>query len=219
MAFGNAGILDYHIMLALQQGWKAYYKSDAAQFAKLFQGVSSAVLTKWHAGLTARDLQVRLDNARGEMTLPCVVVRLESEAMTMIPFGTSMTIGGELCHPFLLNQRATVEIRTPTPELTRALAVVVRAVLHLARGQFCKNIGYNHFSFEGGGALSPEEQYIAEQSGLAGITLYRMAYTAESEGSIPDPVGLPEAIDWFVLAEDESTVDGLPGGVVPLPQP
>lgn len=215
MSAGNSGVLDYHMLMALQQGWNTRYKGNLTNFSKLFKGISAPVILEWYTALNTRELQIRIEGSKGTPTFPSVVVKLETETMSDYPIGTGYEIGGEYGYSFIVTQAASVEVRGLTPETTRALAVVVRAILHAARQAFVKGAGYSEIIYDGAEALSPEELYVAEQNGLASICSWISRYTAKTFVWIPEVDPL-EIIEWFVQAKDIVDEDGLAGGVNPV---
>lgn len=220
MSFGSAGILDYHLRVVIEQGWRTIYANSKPNFVKLFPAVASTVLDEWFAALTNPDhpLRIILEGSRGAPSVPSVVIRLDDESMSERPMGTKWKIGGDYTHPFIVRQQAILEYRAATPETLRALAVVMRAILTLARDHMCNpnEAGYLEFTYDGGGGLTPEEQYIAEQGGLGQMCLWRARYSALAPIGVPDPVAVDVAFDWFVQAKDIKLPDGNTGGVTPI---
>ena len=211
----GAGIFDYHTLLALRQGWKVY-SSSQSQFNKLFPGVNNATLTAWFQALTAKELVFEEASRRGPPKLPGVVVWLESEGPDREALGQDTYLraaDNTWIQQLLVRQTISIEIRTQSPELTRALSVVIRAVMNLAVNAFNK-AGYPIVDYLGHTALTFEEQMIAEQAGLAGIALRTLRYRSMAMVDIPEATPAPEGVDWFVLADDMNLA-GIPGGVVP----
>ncbi len=211
----GAGIFDYHTLLALRQGWKVY-SGNQSQFNKLFPGVSNATLNTWFAALTAKELTFEEASRRGHAAIPGVVVWLESEGPDREALGQDTYLrdaDNTWVQQLLIRQVVCIEIRTQSPELTRVLSVVLRAVMNLAVSAFNK-VGYPLVEYIGHVGMSFEEQMLAEQAGLSGICLRTLRYRSMAMIDIPEATPAPEGIDWFVLASDMSLA-GIPGGVVP----
>lgn len=221
MSYANAGSADFHVAALLHHYWKTHY-TTYSKFQKLFVGVEDTVLQRWHDALAAakdkdgnaRELQIRLHGTKGPPSFPGVVVQLTGERLVEWPLGTHQKIGDELVHVMIVDQDVTVEIRTPSPETTRALAVVARAALWAGRDFLCKSCGYLDLSYRGGGGLSPEEQFVAEQAGMAGVVVWRQEWTARLPVSVPELEEVPLSVDWYLWAADVKDVDGRAGGVL-----
>lgn len=221
MSYANAGSADFHVAALLHHYWTTHYKTYA-KFQKLFQGVENAVLQEWHKALAeakdkdgnARELQIRLHGAKGAPSFPGVVVQLTGERQIEVPMGTRQMIGDELAHVMIVDQDVTVEVRTTSPETTRALATVVRASLWAGRDFLIKSCNYLDLQYRGGSGPSPEEAFIAEQAGMAGISFWRQEWTARLPVSVPELEETPTVLDWYLWAADIKDVDGRAGGVV-----
>lgn len=219
--FGGAGIFDYHVMTALQQGWATLYKSNLGNFKELFSGVSDTVLTSWHTKLTEKDLAVRLTGARGATTFPSIVVQLESEDIIEWPIGGAKPIKlgkgdkEQWGFPMIAQQGVLVEVRAPGPEAARALAVVVRAIMIIAHQHFLDTANYVEVQYQGMSAMSPDEEYIAEQAGFAGIGVVRLRFAGKAKIWVPDPTVVHTPMTWVIQADDLTTDDGVQGAVTP----
>jgi hypothetical protein len=214
----GAGIFDYHALLALRQGWRIY-ATNQSQFNKLFPGVNQTTIDTWFQALTARELVFEEASRRGPPRIPGVVVWLESENQEQEPLGQDTwlrTADNTWIQQILVRQTIAIELRAQSPEVVRALSVVIRAVMNLATNSFNK-IGYPLVDYIGHTTMTFEEQMIAEQAGLAGISMRTLRYRSMAMIDIPEVTEAPEGIDWFVLADDMQLA-GIPGGVVPLPE-
>lgn len=214
----GAGIFDYHALLALRQGWRIY-ANNQSQFNKLFPGVNQTTIDTWFQALTSKELTFEEASRRGPPRIPGVVVWLESEGPDREPLGQDTWLraaDNTWIQQILVRQTISIELRAQSPEVVRALSVVIRALMNLAVSAFNK-IGYPLVDYIGHTAMTFEEQMIAEQSGLAGISLRTLRYRSMAMIDIPEVTEAPGAIDWFVLADDMQLA-GIPGGVVPLPE-
>lgn len=218
--FGGAGILDYHVMTAIQQGWTTLYANNETNFKGLFAGISDPVLHAWFVALTEKDLAVRLTGSRGATTFPSVVVQLESEQMIEWPVGLAAPVRlgtgnkREAGYPMIVQQNVLVEARAPGPESARALAVVVRGIMAVAHAHFLSSANYIEVQYTGMAAMSPDEEYIAERAGFAGIGVVRLQFQGKSQVWIPDPLEEATPVHWFVQASDITGDGDLQGGVV-----
>lgn len=211
----NTGIVEYHIEQVLHRGWTLYMAS-AVEFAKLFPGVDTGRITKWYNELTQQRPRISLAWSRGGPTFPEFVVFLESESLLNEPLGQRAYVRDADVREVqqeLLRLSTVIEVRTRSPEATIAAARVVRAIMSLATEAF-ETAGYPVVSYMGADALTPEQMMMAEQFGLAGISLRRLRYDFHAMVDTPEVTAPPEPIDWFVLHED-LTLAGDPGGVVP----
>lgn len=215
----GSGILDHHVLMALVQGWKTF-SADFDKFALLFPGdIKASVVNQWWKELTSvqqeRRLDFRVHGSRGVNAYPSVVVKLENESLENNPLGeiTHFTEKTPI-HQMLLRQQVLVEVVSMSPESTRALCVVVRAILQCAKKHFIR-AKYRDFAFQSAEGLSPEEQLIAEQMGMAGICVRRMHYSALAHVDIPDVFEQGQDIDWFAWRDDIVDVAGHKGGVLP----
>lgn len=211
--FMNSGIPEYHVCTALQQGWRHVYYNSFANFKGLFSNVSENVLKEWHDALRAKPLQIRVHGDKGLAEFPGVVVQWQGEQLANNPIGTVHHYGDSYVHAMLTNFSLVIEARAPNPQVARALAITVRAIMHLARQAFVQEAGLTDLLYAGMSPLSPEEEYMAELAGLAGISVVRVTYNGGAHVAIPHPVEPPESLDWFVQASDLK-LDGIDGGVV-----
>lgn len=211
----NTGISEYHVEQVLHRGW-TIYMSSAVEFAKLFPGVDPARVSKWHAELAQQRPRIALAWSRGGPSFPEFVVLMESESVLNTPLGQRTYVresDGREIHQELVRQTLVIEVRTRSPEATIAASRVIRAIMYLATEAF-EVSGYSVVSYAGSDALTPEQMMMAEQFGLAGISVRRIRYELTAMVDTPEPTPPAEPIDWFVLHED-LTLAGNPGGVVP----
>jgi hypothetical protein len=217
-------LLDMHIVHALTNGWKVYRDSLAA-FSELFPVVAAATLAEWHALLVAEEPEIRATFAPGTPeAFPLISVELMSETPEVRGLGNSLGIedgGTRRILGFTAGQRAEVSIIAKRDEATRALSVIVRAVMLRAVKSFMRS-GYVSIQYEGAGELSLDEMLVAEE---LGIYSRRLSYSARVEVAVPEqPAGtvLPTK-PWFIQLDavaddpvrDPATGAGTPGGVTP----
>lgn len=211
----GAGIFDYHVLLALRSYWKMF-ASDQTKFNKLFPGVAPATITQWFTALTTKQLRFEEASRKGQPVIPGVVVWLESEGPDREPLGQDTYLrqaDNTWIQQVLVRQTVAIEVRTQSPEVTRALTVIVRAIMNLAVSSFNK-VGYPLVDYVGHQSMTFEEQMIAEQVGLSGVALRTLRYRALAMVDVPEMTESPQPIDWFVL-QDDLSLAGTPGGVVP----
>ena len=211
----NTGFIEYHVEQVLNRGW-TLYMSSLTEFAKLFPGVASGRISKWFTELAAQKPRIVMAWTRGGPTFPELVVTLESETPLNEPLGQRAyvrTADNREIQQELVQQQISIEVRTRSPEATVAAARIVRAVMSLATEAF-EAAGYPIVNYSGSDSLSPEQMMMAEQFGLAGISVRRLRYSVTAMVDTPEVEAPPEPINWFVLHED-LTLAGDPGGVVP----
>src|SRR3990172_8876847 len=92
------------------------------------------------------------------------------------------------------------------PAIVRA--VLLTQVPHLNRY-------YLDMRFMSADDMSTDEESIGEQFGLAGVTVRHLRITAKCQETFTHWDSTQPNVPWYVLAEDQQTVDGQPGGVVP----
>lgn len=211
----NTGLVEYHVEQVLNRGW-GLYMSSSTEFAKLFPGVSSGRITKWYSELAAQKPRIVMAWTRGGPTFPELVVSMESETPMNEALGQRTYVraaDNREVQQELVQQQVSIEVRTRSPEATVAAARVVRAIMSLATEAF-EAAGYPVVSYSGSDSLTPEQMMMAEQFGLAGISVRRLRYNITAMVDTPEVEAPPEPINWFVLHEDLELA-GDPGGVVP----
>ena len=203
-----AGLLDLHTLMSLQNGWDVY-KNSEVYFKELFVGVQDSLLTEWHASLSAHSPEFRAHAAPGAEHFPLVVVKLEGEQLVQEPLGGVGYEGddGRLREEMLVRQTVLLVVLSKNPELTRALHVVCRAVMQLARNSFLK-AGYLDLSYEGAEELEPDEELVAEDMGMF---VRKQRWSSQSIVTIPH-IEVPATKNWFVLRSDLNQ-NGNSGGV------
>ena len=205
-----SGIFDLHTVVVLKRGIVGYL-ADAAEFATLFVAVDPAVITEWHTELVRTGVQVLTGFDHGPPKPPFVLVSLAEETPKASALGdfVGRDDDGTELRGYYLSQTAAAGCWTKSPELTRALAVMVRACMLRAVPALLA-AGYDSVDYQGMQGLSLEERLIAEAGGMA---LRILSWDATSVVSVRNSDGPPAEIGWWVQASD-LTVDGVPGGVV-----
>lgn len=223
-----AGILNLHVLYALQNGWKAY-KDDAAAFKALFRSVNDATLAAWHAYIVANPPDFRSVRGKGppENLSPWVVVSLadeKAETRCLGDFGGRDPDTGAEALETVVSQDVRITIMARNNETVQALMVMFRAVLILAARDFVR-AGYEDFAYEGLDQMNPDEEMLCVDLGIF-MGVLRCSAKSIVSVSVPVPAGLePGAFDWFVQMPDVEmdpswpVVDGkLPDGT-PIPAP
>ena len=206
-----AGILDLHTLMALQNGWLTY-KASVADFKGLFNAVDPTIVGEWHAALVAKPPTFRAHAATKKDGFPLVIVRMLGETLEHEPMGGMAFTddAGVPAEEILVRQSVRVLAMTEHAELTRAMFVMVRAIMLHARPAFLA-AGYLSIDYGGGDELYPEEQLVSEE---LGIVVREQTYHALAQVRVPEPEGVPATQAWFVLASDLK-LDEDAGGVVP----
>lgn len=207
-------VLDYHILLALQEGW-AHYRDNETAFVELFENIPEALLLRWHAELAATDEQKKVKflsawSPHGELPPPVVVVELGDERPSELPLGEFAERDADDHREILgevLEQDVTITVMTTSFDLLRALHVVIKAVLKTARKAFLKG-GYETFHYVGVDPLSPEERLVADSMNMA-IRRQRWSSIVVDYTPVREETTMKT---WFVAPWDVE-VDGEAGGV------
>jgi hypothetical protein len=229
-----SGLLDLHTLIGLQNGW-SYYRDAIVNFRELFPHVETALVDDWHLKLSAKKVNFRPHGAAGSDEFPVVAVQLMNETHQHEPLGgyAYTKADGRDVEAMILKQTIGITILTQSAEITRALHVVIRAIMQLAKTDFLK-AGYLDLMFDQTEELAPQEELAAEE---LGIFVRRQRYTARAQVEVPhigeagEPFGMgPGKKPWFFFVDDIKTiqdpndptgvgrtldVDGDPGGVVP----
>lgn len=208
-------VFDLHSVVALQNGWAAL-ASDLTAFKNIFMHPSGtgfqlpeAVLDEWHATLVSRGVEVRASWTFGPPEIPVIGVRLEEVPSNLNPLGYfDRHQDGKTLRSMLTDQVIAVASYAPHAELTRALRMVVQAIM-LDFLDFFHDLGYADVDFLGGGDLRPEELLMPEEVGQF-MQVQRWKATACTSGTGTDVQGKD-----ILVASQDVTVDNIPGGVVP----
>lgn len=202
-------MLDYHIILALR-AMLPYYLGDGtfAAFSALFTGyaIDASVLSEWWTKLRAHSIEVRAFGAKASDQFPALVVSLSGEDQNGAPLGgVGCEIDGVKIEQTDVSGTASVSIWLGTPELCRAMHIVVRGIILGVRKNFLA-AGYDDLTYGGADSPTPFEEQIADQ---LGVVVRRLTVSAKQRVSVPQvgPALTPKT--WFVLAVDSG------GGVVP----
>jgi|TARA_R110000787_G_scaffold276129_3_gene384999 hypothetical protein len=206
-----SGIFDLHAVVVIKRG-VALYLADAAKFAGLFRAVEPSVITEWFTELARTGVHVLTGFDQSPPKPPFILVSLTDETPSQSALGDYIGAdddGAELLG-YYVSQGVSVGCWTKSAELTRALAIIVRASM-LQATRALISAGYESVDYGGMEPLSLEERLIAESGGMA---LRVLRWDATSIVQVRHLDGAPASITWWVQASD-LTVDGEPGGVVP----
>jgi hypothetical protein len=209
-----AGIFDLHVVMALQHGWDVV-RADVDVFKAMFadESISDALLTEWHTRLVEDDLQIRASWTLGPPTKPIVGIALDETPNDEQPLGYVADIDdtdGTITHGMIVDQTVAIRSWASPPEISRALRVMLRALMMDYVDWFAK-VGYADVLYMGGGDLRPEDALIPEDLGTW-VQLQR--WRAVGEARVPDSDGAPTHKD-ILVASDDVTVGGYQGGVSP----
>lgn len=215
-----AGTLDLHMVHALQQGWAAYFADNGPAFQALFAGTPDATTAAWWAALKP-DVQAKTFHIFGKPGVegdkkpwPDVPVELTGENVAESYLGEGNDVADDGTERLVMDveQQVRVAIWTNSPELTRALHVLIRAILFEAERHFMQ-AGYHWLRYGGVEPLTFEQETVAE---AMGAFVVHMRYSARSPVRVKRLTAAPTVKSWFVLAADQKTLDGKAGGVVPF---
>lgn len=209
-----AALLDYHLEMAITHGWKLY-TTNASAFAELFPGVDATTLTAWRTAVAARPPAIVPAFKRGTDTFPLIWIHAESEEITEQPLGNEVSrdAQGRRQDQTLSTQQATISVFAQTPIMMRCWYGIIRAVLMTQTPHLLRY--YLDLRFMSADDMSTDEESIGEQYGLAGVTARHLRVTAMCQETYTHWNSSQPGVPWYVLAEDQQTVDGQPGGVVP----
>jgi hypothetical protein len=214
-----AALFDLHIQFALQNAWlrmtgAATTADDGkVNFRRCFPLVEDAVVDEWFTALTAKPVKVRGHASPGQDDWPLVVVKLEAETpqneflgSAQRPFLEGGVYKGRDVLGNIVAQEVDIYCGTTSHELTRALYVVVRALLHRLVPTLL-GAGYLDVKFVSAQELMPDERLISED---AGVFVRHMRWRAISQiEAYPIEEGAVDAPDsWYINVSD------IPGGKV-----
>jgi hypothetical protein len=215
-----AGILDIHAELAIANLW-AQYMADAAVFKALFSNVPDALAQVWFDELSAATLNAAGDHELNVVThgaqrvaakgFPMVTVELLDESVAHEPLGGAWEVADFVEQEgAILAQSVRLRLFAKSPEATRALFVVLRAMPFQLKAAFIE-LGYADISYVRGEALDPEEQLVTEEAGIYGRG---MTWSAMAEVQYA-PLGVTGSEKpWTLLSDSFTDVDDNPGGVL-----
>ena len=221
IATANAAVFDVHSELVLQNGWYIYGAADnaaaPANFASLWHGVDSALVARWQAELSRHPpvfhpaKQPRSPASEGAHKLPLILVELLEESEDLDFLGRSGfvdQVSGKDVRVEFHKQKIAITVLSRSPSLTRSLYVIARGSMTLAEHAFIEE-GYSSVRFLSGGPLEPEEELIAEESGVFGR---RQFWECQAQlAYMPTTTATPKK-GWFV-ALDDVLVSDVAGGV------
>mgnify|MGYP001571453986 FL=1 len=211
-----ATLLDYHIENAIRQRYKLYF-DNASAFKELFPGVHDTELANWRTALGTRPPAVVPAFARGVDTFPLIWIRLESSDLVNQPLGGMVyqDDAGRDVDQMILNQRVLISLFAQTPTALRVWHMVLMAIMQTTK-KYLMTGGYLDCRWENADDFSTDEEQVAEQWGLSGVTARHLRYVGESAVDFTHWDDTPLANrQYYVLSSDQKTVDGKPGGVVP----
>ena len=213
-----AGIFDIHALIALQNGWKRFsgrasdlVDQDAhglLNFQRHFPMVEDAVVSSWFDALVKEDtVTFRSYASPGHDDFPLVVLQLMSEQShtdvlgnAARPFEGDVPFKDRYVDSIVVNQEIELTIMTKAHELTRALFVVIKAILMRYTPMFL-DAGYLDVKYLSSQELAPEERLVAED---AGIFMRKMRWRALAQFEafpIQDSTPLTGKT-WFVQSQD-----------------
>ena len=213
-----AGTADIHLLYGLENTTRAYLADEAA-FKALFIGLSDELLSSWYQTLSSKPPEFRgqLGSGFNEESAPWVILTLAEEGVDERPLGD---LGGKSAGQdkieLLVRQDVRVTILCWNPEILRALHVVLRAG-GLQLKEPLLSAGYDDFYYVGCDALSPQEELISLELGIAARV---QRYSTNSLVSVTEVSTKAPAFRWFIQLDDVQmdpawgVVEGaLPGGV------
>tara|TARA_R100001463_G_scaffold56648_1_gene108720 strand:+ start:141 stop:1172 length:1032 start_codon:yes stop_codon:yes gene_type:complete len=196
-----SGIFDLHAVLALQNGWE-YYRTNQNVFSSLFPGIRPVVTNGWHSELVANAPTVRTHAAAGTGDLPAIVVQLVSETRREEALGGfSRSDRGVPVYTSVIEQKIKISVLSHNAELTRALHVLVRAIMFGSLSRFLEQ-SYLDVTYLEGEELAPAEELAAEE---LGIFMRRMVWVSTTIVESPSFTDIPNQKTWFVQSEDIET--------------
>lgn len=208
-------ILDYHLELLLQAGYKQF-AADQAKFNYMFPGVASAVLTEWWTAFKNSPPSIGTTFKRGVDRFPLLLVRPGSDDVEERPLGDQVfkdsdnrMVGNEL-----LTQSVSILIVAQTPMLMRIWYTVVYHILFVGARTLVE-AGYEDLIRESADDFTADDESIGEQYGLDAAVTRTVQVRARLMTHVKYWDTVHTSKGWYVLPEDQQTLDGHPGGVVP----
>ncbi len=202
-----AGMLDLHILLALQNGWEYYTDEDNKETWKtLFPGIRDETLDGWHAALRRMENHFRTHYAKGAGHFPCIVVQQtrDNPRREYAPLGDAVgeDDAGRPLFTMLLEQSVRVMCFADNPELSRAMDITVRAILQASVRRLL-TAGYTDIWYDGAEGLLPEEDLAAENMG---IFVKKQVWQCLAQADAPSMIPAPDEKPWWVHLEQVETV-------------
>lgn len=208
-------ILDYHLELLLQAGYKKFV-ADQAKFNYMFPGVNSAVLTEWWTAFKDSPPSIGTSFKRGTDRFPLVLVRPGSDDVEERPMGDQVfkdtdnrMVGNEL-----LTQSVSILIVAQSPMMMRVWYTVIYHILFTGARELI-DAGYEDLVRESADDFTADDDSIGEQYGLTGAVTRTVQVRARTMTHVKFWDTVHTTKGWYVLNEDQQTLDGHPGGVVP----
>ena len=147
--------------------------------------------------------EVRAFGAKATPGERAIYVSLLGEQPDSTPLGGTgdkKDANGAAIEQLDLDMTARLSIWGGTAEMTRALHVVVRAIILGTRRNFVSNTApYSTFVYQGADAPTPLEEQIAEDFG---VVIRAVTVAAKRRVSVPQVGPIPALKTWFVLASD-----------------
>jgi len=214
--------------------WGVDFKWGRANFDRVFPMVEPSVIDSWYTGLVNESsVTFRSFASPGHDDFPLVILQLMSEQSDTDILGNAARpweegTPGQYVDAMVVNQEMEVTIMTKSHELTRALFVIVRAILMRYTPTFLK-AGYLDVKYLNSQELAPEERLIAEDAGVY-VRKMRWRALAQVEAFPITEAPLETGKPWWVLHADIKSktnptppparaldnLAGTAGGVVPL---
>jgi len=211
-------LLDYHVTYCVDRGYKLY-RDNYDAFAYVFPGVAPTVLADWWAAYKNAEPAVKGALDRGISQFPLILVTMESDDIRHQPLGDQVfrDTDRRRVDQHIADQQVKLTIFAQSPTLLRIWYEILIHTLQWATKHMLK-AGYVDFRILSADDFNADEEAVAEQYGLAGVTMRSISCVGMTHRDIKhwdDVAPLPKT--WFTLASDQVTEDGQPGGVSPQP--
>lgn len=170
-------MLDLHILLALQDGWKEIAASQSKFTEYLGPYVPASLASEWYSALVpGGDLNhVKFTTAFAPdlARLPTVAIQGQEEPAEEIPFAfgehlvfdTNDGNKQKKIHYFFLRETVTISMYVGNPELLRGLHSIIRGIL-VKSFTWLLSMQYDSFEYQGSNDFLPQKDLMPEELGV-----------------------------------------------------
>ena len=187
-----AGILDLHLLQALEQGWSDIKDNDTA-WSELFEGIDSSITTEWVTSLRETDIDFAAAFRPDNMKLPSVFLTLESDDLEYQTLGfytgenrgnlSDSNTSTTKLDGFLTRETAGIHIYAGNPEILRAIYVLLKGLVLSSLPWLLTHAGYHEITFRGGGDIQPDRELFPEELGVFTRTMRWAAVSTSRVGT------------------------------------
>jgi hypothetical protein len=225
-----ADLFDLHIHASLEYYWRQVYGPNFEDFKRLYarlfefnpdtgeHEIDEPLVSSWHDALLGvtddhptpnlEHLGIGVAYSSGIERLPWIGLELRDAPPSEGFLGNLVDIrDGFEYEGGMADQQVTIHL-FGSPQMVRALHVLVRAIMYRATRRFLR-VGYQNVVYEGADDVNPDEKLIEEYGGIM-----QRAMRWRALGVVQVPIGEIGHKEVRVHAVD-TFIDGNPGGAAP----